>query len=160
MKTLVVYYSRTGNTEKVGNELAKELKADVEKIIDLKNRIGAISWLSAGHDAMKKKLTEIVEIKKDPSIYDLVVVGTPVWVTVTPAIRTYLRNNKDKFKKLAFYSTKGGSETKTFKDMEEEAGKEPIATLELTTKEVNENSYKEKLQKFVDSSKKRSKLST
>ena len=37
-KILVVYYSKTGNTKKIGEELAKKLNADVEEVIDLKNR--------------------------------------------------------------------------------------------------------------------------
>lgn len=37
-KVLVVYYSRTGNTERAVLELAEQLNADIEKIIDCKNR--------------------------------------------------------------------------------------------------------------------------
>jgi len=154
MKTLVVYYSRTGRTEKVGQEIAKLLSADSEKIIDLKNREGAAGWLAAGKDGMQKNLTNISKIKKKPFLYDLVIVGTPIWVSVTPAVRTYLRNNKDKFKKLAFYSTKGGSKNNAFAEMEKESGKKPLSIIEITEKEVNDNSYKEKLREFINSLKK------
>ena len=94
----MVYYSRTGNTEKIGNEIAKILKADTEQIIDKKDRSGSIGWVVAGKDGMGKKLTKIETVKKDPAKYDLVIVGTPVLVNMTPAVRTYLRKFKGKFK--------------------------------------------------------------
>ena len=36
MKTLVMFYSRTGNTKKVGEEISKNFDAELEEIIDLK----------------------------------------------------------------------------------------------------------------------------
>ena len=34
MKQLVVYYSRTGNTKKIGQEIATALGADLDEIVD------------------------------------------------------------------------------------------------------------------------------
>ena len=39
MNTLVVYYSRTGNTKAIGEAIAEALNADIDEIIDLKKRI-------------------------------------------------------------------------------------------------------------------------
>lgn len=36
MKILIVYYSKTGNTEKIVKEIISNLNADAEKIIDKK----------------------------------------------------------------------------------------------------------------------------
>ena len=78
MKKLVVFYSRSGNTQKVALEIARSLRADVDEIIDLKDRTRKIiGWLIAGKDASQKKLTEI-KFKKDPKNYDLVIIGTPI----------------------------------------------------------------------------------
>ncbi|MFH1248895.1 MAG: NAD(P)H-dependent oxidoreductase [archaeon] len=79
MKTLVVYYSRTGTTKKVASEIASILKCGIEEIIDLKNRSGPIGWINAGRDGMKKILSDISRIKKNPADYDLVIIGTPIW---------------------------------------------------------------------------------
>ena len=54
MKILVVFYSRTGNTKKIGEEISKNLKSDIDEIIDQKSRNGAIGFLTGGIDAMKK----------------------------------------------------------------------------------------------------------
>ncbi|MBT3406781.1 hypothetical protein HN419_06505 [Candidatus Woesearchaeota archaeon] len=152
MKTLVVYYSRTKITEKVAQTISENINCDIEEIIDLKDRSGAIGYLKAGKDAMKKVETDISISDKDPSRYDCVIIGTPVWAfTMAPAIRTYINQNKDRFKKVAFFCTEGGSgHEKTFKDMEELTKKKPITTLFLLTKEVSKEQHINKTQEFVE----------
>ena len=146
MKILVAYYSRTGNTKQIGDEIAKKLEADVDEIVDLKNRTRKIiGWIIAGKDASQEKTTDI-KIKKNPKEYDLVIIGTPVWSwNMTPAIRTYLEDNK--FNKVAFFCTCGGNKGKTFEEMEKMA-QAPLATLELFDKIIKENKYKEDLESF------------
>ena len=47
--------------------------------------------------------------KKTPRDYDLIVIGTPVWNSrLTPAIRTYLKENDLSQKKIALFSTSEG----------------------------------------------------
>jgi flavodoxin len=157
MKTLIVYYSRTGTTKKVGEKLAKHLKCDHEEIIDLKSRAGPIGWMGAGKDAMKKKLTYIKDIKKDPKKYDLIIIGSPVWAgNVVPAIRTYILTNKPDIKKVAFFCTMGGSTGKIFSEMEEIINIKPLGTLSLKTKEVNnpDHDFNNKINVFVKGVKK------
>ena len=60
MKTLVACYSRTGNTRKVGELISKSLNADMDVIIDMKDRTRKIiGWLISGKDASQKNLTKI-----------------------------------------------------------------------------------------------------
>ena len=107
MKALVVYYSRTGQTKFVAEIIAAELKADIEEIVDLKNRKGLLGFLKAGYEATAKKETQIGEMRKSPSNYDLIVVGTPVWNSrPASAIRTYLQRNDLSQKKVAVFCTK------------------------------------------------------
>jgi flavodoxin len=152
MKTLVVYYSRTKITEKVAQTISENINCDIEEIIDLKNRSGAIGYLKAGRDAMRKKETEISISDKDPSKYDCIIIGTPVWAfTMAPAIRTYINQNKNKFKKVAFFCTEGGSgHEKTFKDIGELTKKKPIATMFLFTKDVSKEQHINKTQEFIE----------
>ncbi len=114
MQALVVYYSRTGHTKKVGDELAKALPGDVEEIVDTANRAGPIGWLMSGREGSGKKLAKIQPVKKDPANYDIVVIGTPIWAAnMSSPVRTYLTENKAKFKNVAFFCTEGskGAET-------------------------------------------------
>ncbi len=108
MKSLVVYYSRTGKTKFVAETIATELGSDIEEIVDLKNREGKLGFISATQDASRGKETQIAPTKKNPNDYDLLIVGTPVWAfTLTPAIKTYLKNNDLSGKKVALFFTLG-----------------------------------------------------
>jgi flavodoxin len=104
MKSLVVYYSRTGNAKFMAEKIAEELGADIEAVIDEKNRRGMIGWLIAGYDATRGKETKIAETKKLPGDFDLIIIGTPVWnARPSPAIRTYLRHRDLSGKKTAIF---------------------------------------------------------
>jgi len=50
MKTLVVYYSLSGNTKFAAETIAAELGADIVEIVDLKKRQGKLAFLSNGKD--------------------------------------------------------------------------------------------------------------
>ena len=109
MKSLVVYYSRTGNARFVAETIAAEIGADIEEVIDLKKRSGALGFLGGGFAARFGKRTKIAPSKKSPAGYDLVIVGTPVWAgRPSPAITTYLRNNDLSGKKVAVFFSRGG----------------------------------------------------
>ncbi len=151
MKTLVVYYSRTGITRKVAAEIAQRLEADLEEIIDLKSRRGAWEYLKAGRDAMKRLPAEIGEIKYDPSDYDLVAIGTPVWAgNMACAVRAYIQRNRSKFKKLALFCTMGGSgDQNTFKEMEALSGTSAVTQLTVLTREVGRPACEGKIADFA-----------
>jgi len=104
MKTLVIYYTRSGNSKFMAETIAAELGADIEEVIDLKNRRGKLAFLPAGRDAMRGKETEIAQTKRNPTDYDLIIIGQPVWAgNPTPAIRTYMNKNALSGKKVALF---------------------------------------------------------
>lgn len=151
MKTLVIYYSRTGITKKIGQAIASKIQADTEEIVDLKDRKGPWEYLKAGRDAMKRIPAEIAVTKNNPEYYDLVVIGTPVWAgNMACAIRTYIGQNKDKIKKLALFCTMGGSgDLKTFAEMESLSGKTAAAKITIKTREAAKPETDARLDEFV-----------
>ena len=108
--------------------------------------------MAAGRDALKKRLTELEEHKFDPANYDLVILGTPVWVgTMSAAIRTYVEKHKEYFKAAAFFSTQGSSKRqRVFDDLKAVSGLDPVAEEYFTTKEVRQDQYREKLYGFIE----------
>jgi len=152
LKTLVAYYSRTGTTRKIAEEISRLLRCDVEPIVDKKNRAGIIGYLSAGRDASTKKLTEIEQAKFDPASYDLVIVGTPVWAsTLSAPVRTYLTQHRERFNKMAFFCTCGGGKGTAFEEMETVVGKKPLAVLELAKREISNGQCLQKTKDFAGS---------
>lgn len=151
MRTLVVFYSRTGMTKKVGEAIAKQLSCEIEEIFDTKKRDGFLGYLVSGWDAAREKLTVLKEIKKDPKEYDLVIIGTPVWFfNIAPPIRTYIVHNQDRLKNVAFFVTCGGSGGKgVLEKMARLYGKKPNAILALREKEIKTGEFLPKVENFV-----------
>lgn len=152
-KILIVFYSRTGNTRKVANDITSALSADIEEIKDKNQRKGIIGWLHAGRDAMKKQTAQIEPLQKDPSAYDLVIIGSPVWAsTITPAIRTYLEINNKSIKKYAFFATSGSTPIeKTAQAAKAILDKDPLASSGFNEKELKDKeTYDRKVSEFVE----------
>jgi len=105
-KTLVIYYSRTGNTRFIGEQIAKITQGDVEELLDKKNRKGLWGYLISGRDAVLNKAADLFDLKKNPAEYDLIFVGTPNWAyNITPAIRAYLQKYNLEGKHVALFTT-------------------------------------------------------
>lgn len=151
MNALVAYYSRTGTTKKVAEEISKSLMCDVEAISDNKRRSGIAGYLRCGFEGVRKKTPKINEAEKKASEHDIVIVGTPIWGgNMSSLTRSYISRYSKDFKKVAFFCTQGGSGAeKALKEMGEMCGKEPVAVLGLIDKEVNEGMYIDKIKRFV-----------
>lgn len=153
-KILVVYYSKTGNTERVAKDIAGSLSADIEKISDREERSGCIAWFTSGRDGMNGRSTEIDPVKMDPSKYDIVIIGSPVWGwNMTPAIRTYIEQNRSRFRDVAFFVTAGGTTIdRVLPYMETAIGKKPVRSLGLVKHELSQRGlYNAKVNTFVKS---------
>jgi flavodoxin len=151
MRALIVYYSRTGHTRKVAEELSKELSCDVEELKDTANRSGPIGWLTCGREASGKMLAKLHPVQKDPAAYDIVVIGTPIWArSMSSPVRTFLTEAKPKLKDVAFFCTEGskGSES-AFGEMGELIGKKPKATLAVTTEDLQKGIEADKVRQFA-----------
>ena len=151
-KCLVVFYSRTGTTRRLAEQIAGMLGCRTEEVADLQRRSGVLGFLKGGRHAFGKKLTRIGEVSTDPAAYGLVVIGTPVWAgTMTPAIRTYITQQKDRLPEVAFFLTTGGTGIeRTFRHMQELCGKPPKATLGLRQKAILGEDVGDALRAFVE----------
>lgn len=136
MKTLVVLYSRHNHTRMVGQEIAKKIGADIEEIQDTKDRSKLFGWFQGAFDEELRTPTKIKPTTKDVSRYDLVIIGTPIWDGIVPAVKAYLEQNKTKFRKVAFFITFGGSAENASFVMSKIVNKKPLATLELQDRKI------------------------
>jgi len=91
VRSLIIYYSRTGKTKFLAEKLGEELGSDLVEIRDLKKRGGIFGFLRAALEASLGRKTEVVPNSIDLTEYGIIILGTPVWAySPTPAINTFL----------------------------------------------------------------------
>lgn len=78
MNSLVLYYSNTGNTQKVAQVLATELGADLGEIT-CDQYLSFPGRLLMALDVFTRRRPRIDLVVKPSAQYDLVVIGGPVW---------------------------------------------------------------------------------
>lgn len=109
MRTLVIYYSRTGTTRNLAERLAGQLDADIAEIGCRRFDGGIFRYLLAGYDSVRGNLPVIDMPDASPADYDLVLLGCPVW-TSHPALpmRAYLSLKPAMSARVATFLTHGG----------------------------------------------------
>ena len=109
-KMLVLYYSQTGNTKAVAEEIANKLGADIEEItmVDPYDP----DFQATIDRCMKEREQEILPtinpVKADLSKYDVIFLGYPVWFgTYAPPVITFLNGADLSGKKIVPFCTFG-----------------------------------------------------
>lgn len=152
MKTLVVYYSRTGHTDQVAREIAARCKGDLEQIRDDGiDRSGLWGYLRSGWQAFSGASPAIRRATRKPGDYDLVVIGTPVWNwSLAAPVRSYAVRHAGQFKRVAFFCTEGGSgEGRAFAELQRICSKPPLATITVKEPELDRPKHEQPLQHFL-----------
>ena len=93
MRTLITYYSFSGNTDKVVNVFADVLKKSGEVTLQRLKPVDEIKKFALQCKAafMGKKAVLEGDVQFDLGQYDLLLIGSPVWAFApTPSINTYL----------------------------------------------------------------------
>ncbi len=156
MKAIVVYYSQTGNTEKVAKDIASTLD---KKGIDVKTvsieRSRDRSYEENVEDAKKEEKAKIKEARTDLSDFDVLFIGTPVWCgkPATP-VNAFMDQCEglDGTKIIPFVTHGGGGPSMTFekiKDELEPKGGNVVEELSLNSEEVGTKAEKEKVDDLI-----------
>ncbi|MGZ3264375.1 MAG: flavodoxin family protein, partial [Croceibacterium sp.] len=148
---LVVDYSLTGNTHLVAEAIARGCGADLERLRDVRSRHGLWGYIRSAREALKERSAEIRRPKYDPADYELIVLGSPVWVGhVSSPMRRYLADNAGKFGRIAVFVSEGGrGGPKVLAEMAALAQRSPVARLELRASELGDDLV-HKVSDFVD----------
>ncbi|MEK6859245.1 MAG: hypothetical protein AABX54_00370 [Nanoarchaeota archaeon] len=147
-KILVVYYSRTGNTRKVAEEMAGNLKADLCGIKAKSDYRGFFGYIRAGYQAVLNKKPEI-RIDKNTGNYDMIIIGTPNWGSrMASPVRTFVLSREFNKLKIAFFCCQGGSGAEKLLDRMEKLTKKPVAKFFVNQRDIKDNSYKNKVKEF------------
>jgi flavodoxin len=152
MNTLIVYFTRTGNTEKIATALQAELAADLEEITEKGSRRGPLGWLKSGRQGASKADVEIQPLEADPAGYELVVLASPVWAgNVSAPMRAFIKRYRDSLPETAIFLTHDSPDvTQAFADVDDLLGREPIARGESNGKAIQEDGHHEAVQGFLE----------
>ncbi len=119
-KTLIAYYSYSGNTRAVAEKIKKLTGGDLFEIKSVKsypaNYNDMINLAQKEKETgYKPELTETIDLAD----YDTIYLGTPVWwYTFASPIRTFLSENDFSGKTIKPYCTHGGGgASNTFSDI-------------------------------------------
>ena len=115
-KVLIAYFSATGTTKKVAENLAKATGGDLYEIKPLQPyTIEDLDWTndksrSSVEMKNKKYRPEIVDDNFSVSEYDTVFLGFPSWWGVAPTVvNTFLEKDDFSNKTIILFATSGGS---------------------------------------------------
>ena len=119
-KKLIVYYSYTGHTKMIVEEIQKKIDCDVLEIKPIKEYSKDYQTVvdeEQNNDSMTK-MPEIQKTDIDLSQYDEFIIGTPVWwYTIAPVIRTFLKQNNLNGKIIKPFATNAGWLGQTFHEI-------------------------------------------
>lgn len=103
MRSLTIYYSKSGNTRLVANTLKSELKTHRLEVIDLwdNKTLSELLFPTIRNSSQLKPNGITVD-----SYYETVFIGTPVYfASVTPAIAQFIKNSDFQGKDIILFNT-------------------------------------------------------
>lgn len=115
-KKLVAFFSATGVTRQLAQNLAKAANADIYEIKPVVPYTSAdLNWMdkNARSTVEMKDKNSRPEIKEDDfsvQDYDIIFLGFPIWWYIAPTIiNTFLEKHDFTNKKIVLFATSGGS---------------------------------------------------
>lgn len=112
MKTLIAYFSYTGHTKGIAEQIQKLTNGTLFEIkpasaysddYDITERQGRKETSSGYRPALAENVADF-------NSYDTILIGTPNWFnTVAPPVATFLAENDFSDKKIALFCTNGGN---------------------------------------------------
>ena len=111
MRTLVLYYSNTGNTQKCAEALAQQLGAELGEIT-----CGAyLRWygpLAMAWDIFTRHRPRVDVLTPPGAHYDLTVIGGPVWAArAAPPVMRALADHRQELGRVGLFVTCRGKDT-------------------------------------------------
>lgn len=115
-KTLVAYFSASGNTKRKAEMIAEGLGAD---LYEIKPKIpytrDDLNWMNKNSRSSvemndKKFRPELADKDANIGAYDTIILGFPIWWYVAPTIiNTFLESYDFTGKRIVLFATSGGS---------------------------------------------------
>ena len=152
-KVLIVYYSRTGNTEELAKIISDKVNGDLFKIETVKEYPSEYQEMT--DVAQEEKNNNIrLEIKETKSTeeYDTVFIGCPIWWGTCPmAMFTYIESQDFTGKTIIPFTTSGGSGLGTVEDDIKESSNAKNYLKGFTVSGSNVDNYSDSVTDWLES---------
>jgi len=137
MKTLILFYSYSGNTREIANKKAIELNADIEEIFDVKRP----NWFNGSWYAMKRCKTPIKPLNSNLNDYDTIILMSPIWASSPMSALNSVIDMLPSGKEIQVMMVTGGGNSKDSKDKTiefiKEKGCEVVSYVDISAKRKN-----------------------
>ncbi|WP_424245838.1 flavodoxin [Elusimicrobium posterum] len=122
-RVLVVYYSLSGNTRDIAQNIKAKTNADIYEIKTVPPMVsGRQMYMDVRNQLKTGKYPEIEKDIPNMENYDLIFVGAPVWwYTAATPVLSFLETVDFKGKKVVPFSTQGSNYGKFFEDFNAKA---------------------------------------
>ncbi len=155
MKSVIVYYSLTGNTGLVAKMIAERIGVDLIKLQPEKEVpvSGAKKYLIGGKSVMLNEKPKLLNEDLNLDGYDTLILGTPIWARCyVPAVNTFLSDYLIKGKNIFLFTvhSPGTSSDQCFAKMKEKLSRNIIkGTAEFEdVKKMSAKELDDKVRKF------------
>lgn len=151
-KVLVVYFSRSGNTKIIANEISRKLQCDYEELKISKSYTGFFGYQRALFDSILKRKIAIKQLIKSPSDYDLIIIGSPIFArSMSAPIRSFLNFYKNSLNNVAFFLTHASQNNDQFifDQMESLISKNSLGQLSVSEADLNTGKFKSEVLNFL-----------
>lgn len=150
-RILLVYYSWSGNTRRIAEELMRVGSWDAEKIRESAPRAGLGGYVRCVLDSLLRRQPALVPLRLDARAYDCVVIGGPVWAgRIAGPVRSYAADAGARARQVAFFCTqdKSGAEA-AFAELAALCGKAPCTTLAIDSAHLPAAAHRDLLPQFI-----------
>jgi flavodoxin len=157
MKVMLIYFSFSGNTEKLAGIIGETLEeqGSVTDYVKLET-IRKSSFFEKCINSFKKRSEEIIEV---PSVVDseFIFLGSPVWAfDIAPAVRKFIEETDFSGKSVYLFMTYGSGSGKSraiesFRKLIERKGGQVKGILEIKGKKIKEDNetLRKKIREFL-----------
>lgn len=153
LKVLVLYYSQTGNTKTVAEEMQKQLNADIEAITATKPYNGSFDETV---NRCKKEMEvgecpEISPITSNIDDYDVIFIGFPVWCgTYAQPIASLVKDTKFEGKNIVAFCTYGsGGLTESIQALKKALPEAAVADYGFGIRDARMHAVKKEVTRFL-----------
>ena len=139
-KVLVIFFSRTGTTRSLAEQIARATQADVEELREHRSRRGIFGWLRSGYEGTYRLASEILPLQRSLRGYDLVYVGSPTWnQSLASPVRRFLADNASALPSVVLFATCAAQgATEVLAQMTQMLTQPPLATLAMLRNDVKQ----------------------